>query len=35
LRRFTLMWRAEPGTFRITGDWLHYEPSCNLTVTVE
>jgi hypothetical protein len=35
LRRFTLNWRAEPGTFRITGDWLHYEPSCNLTVTVE
>jgi hypothetical protein len=35
LRRFTLEWRAEPGTFRITGDWLHYEPSCNLTVTVE
>ncbi len=35
LRRFTLSWRAEPGTFRVTGDWLSYEPSCNLTVAVE
>lgn len=35
LRRFTLVWTAEPGTYRITGDWLSYEPSCNLTVLVE
>lgn len=35
LRRFTLLWTAEPGTYRITGDWLSYEPSCNLTVPVE
>ena len=35
LRRFTLIWIAEPGTYRITGDWLSYEPSCNLTVPVE
>lgn len=35
LRRFTLVWTAQPGTYRITGDWLTYEPSCNLTVPVE
>ncbi|MBI1259945.1 MAG: SH3 domain-containing protein [Chloroflexi bacterium] len=35
LRRFTLVWRAQAGTFRITGTWLHYEPSCNLTVAAE
>lgn len=35
LRRFTYVWTAEPGTYRITGDWLSYEPSCNLTVLVE
>lgn len=35
LRRFTLRWTAAPGTYRITGDWLSYEPSCNLTVAVE
>ena len=35
LRRFTLGWRAQAGTFRVTGTWLHYEPSCNLTVAAE
>jgi len=35
VRRFTYVWTAEPGTYRITGDWLSYEPSCNLTVVVE
>lgn len=35
LRRFALIWTAEPGTYRITGDWLHYEPICDLTVPVE
>jgi hypothetical protein len=35
LRRFTIIWIAEPGTYRITGDWLSYEPSCNLTVPAE
>lgn len=35
LRRFTFIWTAQPGTYRITGDWLTYEPSCNLTVPVE
>lgn len=35
LRRFTFVWTAQPGTYRIIGDWLTYEPSCNLTVVVE
>ena len=35
LRRFTLLWRAQAGTFRVTGTWLHYEPSCNLTIAAE
>jgi hypothetical protein len=35
LRRFTYVWTAQPGTYRITGDWLSYEPSCNLTVAAE
>ena len=35
LRRFTLVWRAQAGTYRVEGDWLHYEPSCNLTVAAE
>ena len=35
LRRFTYVWTAEPGTYRITGNWLSYEPSCNLTVAAE
>ncbi|MEO8396611.1 MAG: SH3 domain-containing protein, partial [Chloroflexota bacterium] len=35
LRRFTLVWTAQAGTYRITGDWLSYEPSCNLTVPAE
>jgi hypothetical protein len=35
LRRFTLVWVAQPGTYRVTGDWLTYEPNCDLTVPVE
>jgi uncharacterized protein YraI len=34
-REFTFAWTAVAGTFRITGDWLHYEPRCSLTVAVE
>jgi hypothetical protein len=35
LRRFTYVWIAQPGTYRITGDWLTYEPNCDLVVPVE
>ncbi len=35
IRRFTWVWTAQPGTYRIIGDWLTYEPSCNLTVPIE
>ena len=35
LRRFYINWTAEPGTFRIVGDRLSYEPICTLTVPVE
>ncbi len=35
LRRFSMVWTAQPGTYRVTGDWLSYSPSCNLTVSVE
>ena len=34
LRRFYIVWTAEPGTFRIVGDRLSYEPICTLTVPV-
>jgi hypothetical protein len=35
LRRFYIVWTAEPGTHRIVGDRLSYEPICTLTVPVE
>jgi len=35
VRRFTLVWTAQAGTYRVEGDWLHYEPICNLTVPAE
>lgn len=35
LRQFSAVWAAEPGTFRITGDWLSYEPLCTVTIPVE
>jgi hypothetical protein len=35
LRRFYIIWTAVPGTFRIAGDRLSYEPICTLTVPVE
>ena len=34
VREFSAVWIAEPGTFRIIGDWLHYEPLCTVTVPV-
>lgn len=34
LRRFYLVWRAEPGTYRIEGFRLHYNPICAITVPV-
>jgi hypothetical protein len=34
LRRFYIVWQAVPGTHRIEGFRLHYNPICNITVPV-
>lgn len=32
VRLFSYVWEAEAGTFRIIGDWLHYEPLCTVSI---
>lgn len=32
VRLFSYVWVAEAGTFRIIGDWLHYEPLCTVSI---
>jgi hypothetical protein len=34
LRHFSIMWEAEPGTYRIEGDRVSYTPICTITVPV-